>query len=175
MTFNKKLFNKGWAIYFTVLQYVTVVGFTFMVVAVILGATNLPIDISIPTFAVILLFASFVLFPIVSIIKIGYRRNMKWSRITEKNGSIIYDKLAEKMWTAVGHVEEHHIYKITSISSVQQTKRYYIVNGTIEKKVINNGRTLSVDKCNFCKIKNAYTGLKYLKTKCKEATHNVLS
>ena len=32
-----------------------------------------------------------------------------------------YDKLAEKMWTAVGHVEEHHIYTVSQVNSIKLT------------------------------------------------------
>ena len=67
----------------------------FLLVAVMLGArTNL--HLTIPDFMIGPFFVSFVAFPIVSIIKIGYRRLLQKSKLTQTDGMITYDRLAEK-------------------------------------------------------------------------------
>lgn len=66
-----------------------------MVIAVILGATT-DLHITVPSIIVVFFFISFVTFPIVSVIKIGYKRSLKWSKLSTEANVIIYDKLAEK-------------------------------------------------------------------------------
>ena len=67
------------------------------------------------------------------------------------------------MWTAVGHVEEHHLYKIAGVISVQYSRRFYTISGSIQHTIISNGRILSVDNVDLVKIPHAYSGMEHLK------------
>ena len=99
---------------------------------------------------------------IVSVIKIGYKRSLKWSKLSTEANVIIYDKLAEKMWTAVGHVEEHHIYTVSQVNSIKLTKRYFLITGKIHKVIINNDRLLEEKATTTVKIPRAYSNMEGL-------------
>lgn len=159
LSFNKKTFNWGYAFVYTLLQCFFVVGFVAAVCGVVLSSTmevtfTIP-DVVLPVI-VAYLFVSLVGFPLTSIIKKGYKRLIMGSAVTYNGETIIYDKLADCLWTAVGHVEEHHIYTISKIESVTTTKFAYTIKGSIEKVVINNGRKLESKSVSVVKIPNAY-------------------
>lgn len=162
LSFDKKTFNWGYAFVYTILQCIFVVGFVAAVCMVVLsstmGATFTIPDLLLPV-VVAYLFVSLVVFPLVSIIKKGYECLVKGSSVSCDGGTIIYDKLVDRLWTAVGHVEEHHIYTISKIESVTTTKFAYIIKGSIEKVVINNGRKLESKSVSVVKIPNAYANL----------------
>ena len=162
LSFDKKIFNWGYAFLYTLLQYIFVAGFAASVLIVVLSATmgatfTIP-DALLPV-TVAYLFVSIVGFPLVSVIKKGYKRLITGSTITYDDETVIYDKLADHLWTAVGHVEEHHVYTISQIESVTVTKAAYIVKGNIEKVVINNGRKLETKSVSTVKIPNAYANM----------------
>ena len=159
--FNSTVFNRQWAFPFTVMQYASITGFILMVIAVILGATT-DLHITVPSIIVVFFFISFVTFPIVRVIKIGYKRRLKWSKLSTEANVIIYDKLAEKMWTAVGHVEEHHIYTVSQVNSIKLTKRYFLITGKIHKVIINNDRLLEEKETTTVKIPRAYSNMEGL-------------
>lgn len=73
--------------------------------------------------------------------------------------AICYDKLADKLWTAIGEVEEHHLYKIERVNSISKTRFYYIVKGDIEKVIINNGRQLERKNIGSVKIPVAFADM----------------
>lgn len=162
LSFDKKNFNWGYAFMYTLLQYVFVVGFASAVCIVVLSSTmgttfSIP-DVLLPVI-VAYLFVSIVGFPLVSIIKKGYKRLVIGSTVAYDDETIIYDKLADRLWTAVGHVEEHHIYTVSQIESVTSTKFAYVVRGSIEKVVVNNGRKLESKSVSVVRIPNAYANM----------------
>lgn len=162
LSFDKKTFNWGYAFIYTLLQCIFVVGFIAAVCIVVLSSTmratfTIP-DVILPVI-VAYLFVSIVGFPVVSVIKKGYKRLIIGSTVTYDKETIIYDKLADRLWTAVGHVEEHHIYTVSRIDSVTTTKFACVVKGSIEKVVINNGRKLESKSVSVVKIPNAYTNM----------------
>lgn len=161
LNFDKKIFNWGYAYLYTLLQCVSAPGFIAMTCIVVLSAAieepfviPIPEAIFLPTVAYG--FVSFISFPIISVIKVGYKRLVVGSTVTYDHDTITYDKLAEYHWTAVGHVEEHHLYTVSAIDSVTATKFSYVLKGNIEKVVINNGRKLSEKRVSVVKIPNAY-------------------
>lgn len=162
LSFDKKTFNWGYAFMYTLLQCIFVVGFIAAVCIVVLSSTmratfTIP-DVVLPVI-VAYLFVSIVGFPVVSVIKKGYKRLIIGSTVTYDKETIIYDKLADRLWTAVGHVEEHHIYTVSRIDSVTITKFAYVVKGSIEKVVVNNGRKLESKSVSVVKIPNAYANM----------------
>lgn len=160
--FDKKVFNRGYAFIYTLLQYVFVLGFIFAVCIVILSSTtgmSTTIPDSILPLAVGYLIASLIGFPLITVIKMGYKRLVAGSTVTYDGETLIYDKLADKLWTVVGHVEEHHLYTVYRIESVTPTKFSYVVKGDIEKVVINNGRKLNSKNVGIVKIPNAYASM----------------
>lgn len=162
LSFDKKTFNWGYAFMYTLLQCIFVVGFIAAVCIVVLSSTmratfTIP-DVALPVI-VAYLFVSIVGFPVVSVIKKGYKRLIIGSTVTYDKETIIYDKLADRLWTAVGHVEEHHIYTVSRIDSVTTTKFAYVVKGSIEKVVVNNGRKLESKSVSVVKIPNAYANM----------------
>lgn len=159
--FNSKIFNRQAAFPLTVMQYVSITGFIVMVFIVVSGPFT-DSQIPIPSSIAVFFFISFVVFPIVSVMKIGYKRGLKWSKLSTEANVIIYDKLAERMWTAVGHVEEHHIFTVSKINHVRQTRRWLLIMGDIHKVVINNGRTLKKTEVSSVKIPRAYGGMEEL-------------
>lgn len=161
INFDKKIFNWGYAYIYTLLQCIFLPGFIATVCIVVMSATakeafTIPIPEVVFYPVVSYIFISFIGFPIVSVIKVGYRRLVAWSTVTYDDETIIYDKLAEYHWTEVGHVEEHHIYTVSKIDSITTTKFSYVINGSIEKVVLNNGRFLKSKSVRTVKIPNAY-------------------
>lgn len=166
--FDRRTFNLKYAIVFTILQLVLVIGFVAAVITIILGAfTDFHVTIpdAILPFALGYLLTSLVGFPIVSIIKVGYRRSLSWSKLTIDNGIITYDWLAEKEWTAVGSVEEHHIFSIDRIESAEFSLRYLLIRGRVHKKVINNNRLLEEKDISSVKIPRAYANMERIANK----------
>ena len=165
LSIDKKTFNWGYGFIYTLLQCIFVVGFVSAVCIVVLsstmGATFTIPDLLLPV-VVAYLFVSLVGFPLVSLIKKGYERLVKGSSVSCNGGTIIYDKLADSLWTAVGHVEEHQIYTVTKINFVTTTRFFCIVKGNIEKVVVNNGRKLETTSVDTIKIPNAYANLRKL-------------
>ena len=166
LKFNKSVFNKGFAIPYTVLQYVFLGGFAAALLIVVLSA-SVGASITIPDLLLPIvcayLFVSLAGFPIVTVLKAGSKRLVEHSEVTINDNGIVYDRLADKLWTVVGHVEERYIYTASKIDSVDCTRRFCIVKGTIEIVVINNGRTLKTMTANSLKIPKAFDGLERIK------------
>lgn len=163
--FDRKTFNWGCGLVYTLLQYLFVVGFVSMVCSVVMSATmdfKLTIPDSVLPVVVAYLFASIVGFPVVSIIKSGYKRLVEGSAFSYNSKGIVYDKLVSKHWTAVGHVEEHRIYSISKITTVTKSRFSYIIVGEIDECLVNNGRQLKEKKVKSVKIPNAYMGIERL-------------
>lgn len=166
--FDRRTYNLRYAIVFTILQLVLVVGFAAMMIAIVLGAfTDLHVTIpdTVLPFALGYLLTSLVGFPIVSIIKVGYRHSLSWSKLTMDNKVIVYDRLMEKEWTAVGSVEEHHIFSISQIESAEFSLRYLLIRGRVHKKVINNNRLLEEKNISSVKIPRAYANMEEIVSK----------
>lgn len=165
LSFDKKTFNWGYAFIYTLLQYVFVVGFIAAVCIVVLsstiGATFTISDVFLPVI-VAYLFISIVGFPLVSVIKKGYKRLVIGGIVICDGKTIIYDKLADRLWMVIGHTEEHHIYTVSKIDSITKTKLAYVVKGNIEKNVVNNGRILNSKSVSVVKIPNAYADMEKL-------------
>ena len=160
--FDRRTYNLKYALVFTILQFVLVIGFVAAVITIVLGAfTDFTFTIpdAILPFALGYLLTSLVGFPVISIIKVGYRRSLSWSKLTIDNGIITYDWLAEKEWTAVGSVEEHHIFSIDRIESAEFSLRYLLIRGRVHKKVINNNRLLEEKDISSVKIPRAYANM----------------
>ena len=135
--FDKKKYNWGYAFYFSVIQCVLILGFAVALALVVLNAT-LSTSVTIPDFLLpfvaIYLLVSIIGFPLVSIAKIGFRKLIRSSSLDEIDECLVYDRIADRLWTFVGHVTEHHIYRVNEIKSISHTKRFLVIQGVIEKK-----------------------------------------
>ena len=170
LLFDKKVFNQGYGFIYSLLQYVFVLGFILIVTIVVLSSTmnwsiTIP-DMFVP-FIEIYLIASFVGFPLATILKIGYKRLVMGSELSYSDEILRYKKLADKLWTGVGHVEEYHLYTVLHIQSVVTTKRYFIVPGEIEEVIINNNRRLKSNRVDKVKIPKAYADMDFLLKYCQ--------
>lgn len=162
LNFDKKIFNRGCAFIYTLLQYIFVAGFIFTICGIVLNSifgTIFTVPDVLSPFIAVYLIAAIIGFPLITVVKKGYKRLAEGSTLTYDNETLIYDKLADRLWTAVGHVEEHHVYIISQIESVTVTKAAYIIKGSIEKTVINNGRKLETKSVSVVKIPNAYANM----------------
>ena len=137
--FDRRTFNRQWAFPFTVLQYALAVGFILMVIAVILGAVT-DLHITVPTAVVVLLLISFVGFSIVSVIKIGYRRSLQWSKLFGDGEIIVYDQCREKEWSAAGQLECRYVFTICHVDGVKTSRRYLWITGRVQRTEIYNGK-----------------------------------
>lgn len=159
LNFESRLFNRGYAFVYTCLQGIFLIGFLFVTIVLLLPANTITIpDAALPVIYVTIPL-SVVGFPLVTVIKRGYRRLVKESELQVSGTNITYKKLTDKLWTVVGHVEEYHLYSSRRIDKVVVTKRFYVCHGEFEKTVINNGRTLSSDLVNVLKIPRAYESM----------------
>ncbi len=159
LKFDKKVFNSGYAFVYSIMQCVFLIGFLFIVIVLCLPANTFTIPDVVLPLACGYLIASIVGFPVATLLKKGYRRLIVGSSVVFNGKSIIYDKLADKLWTAVGGVEEHHIYNIEKIDSIKKTRFFYVISGNIEKVVINNGRQLEKKNVSEVRIPNAYADM----------------
>lgn len=130
--FDRKVFDNHWAFPFTVLQYIFLIGFVLMCIAVALGAMT-DLHITVPTFVVWLLCISFVGFPIVTIVKVGYSRLLRWSELKERDGRICFDRVVQAEYTAAGRSEEYNIYEVRKLTRTRMTRRYLIIEGDIRR------------------------------------------
>ena len=153
--FDKHIFNRQCALPLTILQFVFIIGFIFIVIAIILGET-IHVYFSIPTFVIIFLFISFIAFPIITVLKMGYRKKLKLSTLSIQNNVIIYNMLITKEWTGAGYNEEHHVFIIHKIDHVKITKRYIETTGKIHLKVIYNNHLLKEKDVPSIKIPRTY-------------------
>lgn len=159
LKFDKNVFNTGYALIYTILQYIFVLGFAFIILVLCLPANTFTIpDILLPI-ACAYLIASIAGFPIAVLVKKGFRRLLSSSKLSFDGNKIYYDKITDKLWTAVGGVEEHHIYNIDNIDSIKKSCFFYVIVGDIEETVINNGRQLEKKSIRCVKIPNAYAGM----------------
>lgn len=154
--FDRKVFDNHWAFPFTVLQYIFLIGFVLMCIAVALGAMT-DLHITVPTFVVWLLCISFVGFPIVTIVKVGYSRLLRWSELKERDGRIYYDRVVRAEYTGMGRVEEYHVYEIRKVTRTRITRRHLIIEGDIRKAVVSWNKTmLFSENISSMKIPRAY-------------------
>lgn len=159
LNFENRLFNRGYAFVYTCLQGILLIGFVFVIIVLILPANTITIPDAVLPVIYVTIPLSLVGFPLVTIIKHGYRRLVKESELRVEGTGITYKKLADKLWTAVGHVEEYHLYSSRRVDNVTVTRRFYVCRGEFEKAVINNGRTLSNDVVKVLKIPRAYESM----------------
>ncbi len=159
LKFDKHIFNKGYAIIYTILQWVFVFGFVFFVSVLCLPANTFTIPDSIMPIVCAYLMSAVAGFPVVTLLKKGYRRLISQSKLAYDSNAIHYDKLADKLWTAVGGVEEHHLYSIERVDSISKSRFYYVVKGEIKKVVVNNGRQLEKKNVSSVKIPNAFANM----------------
>ena len=96
-----------------------------------------------------------------------YKRLVMGSELSYSDEILRYKKLADKLWTGVGHVEEYHLYTVLHIQSVVTTKRYFIVTGEIEEVIINNNRRLKSNRVDKVKIPKAYADMDFLLKYCQ--------
>lgn len=154
--FDRKVFDNHWAFPFTALQYIFLIGFVLMCIAVALGAMTY-LHITVPTFVVWLLCISFVGFPIVTIVKVGYSRLLRWSELKERDGRICFDRVVQAEYTAAGRSEEYNIYEVRKLTSTRMTRRYLIIEGDIRKAVVSWNKTmLFSENISSMKIPRAY-------------------
>lgn len=160
--FDRKVFDNQWAFPFTVLQYTFLIGFVLMCIAVALGAIT-DIHVTVPTPVAWLLCISFVGFPIVTVVKVGYSRLLRWSELKERDGRICYDRVVQAEYTATGRSEEYNIYEVRKLTSTRMTKRYLIIEGDIRKAVVSfDEKMVFSEIISSVKIPRAYEDMELL-------------
>lgn len=154
--FDRKVFDNHWAFPFTVLQYIFLIGFVLMCIAVALGGMT-DLHITVPTFVVWLLLISVAGFPLVTLVKEEYSRLLRWSELKERDGRIYYDRVVQAEYTAAGRSEEYNIYEVRKLTSTRMTRRYLIIEGDIRKAVVSWNKTmLFSENISSMKIPRAY-------------------
>lgn len=160
--FDRKVFDNHWAFPFTVLQYIFLIGFVLMCIAVALGAMT-DLHITVPTFVVWLLCISFVGFPIVTIVKVGYSRLLRWSELKEHDGRICFDRVVQAEYTAAGRSEEYNIYEVRKLTRTRMTRRYLIIEGDIRRAVVSfDEKMVFSEIISSVKIPRAYEDMERL-------------
>lgn len=145
-------------------------GFILIVTIVVLSSTmnwSITIPDMFALFIAVYLISSFVGFPLATILKVGYRRLVAESDLSYDGKILRYKKLTDKLWTAVEHVKEYHLYTVLHIKSVTTTRRYFIITEEIEKTMINNNRILDSIKVDRVKIPKAYVGMDFSLQYCR--------
>lgn len=154
--FEREVFDKQWAIFLTAFQYAFAIGFVLSGMALALDAATI-LHIPAPKFFVWLLLISVVGFPIVSLVKEGYSRLLRWSELKERDGRIYYDRVVRAKYTGMGRVEEYHVYEIRKVTSTRTTRRHLIIEGDIRKAVVSWNKTmLFSENISSMKIPRAY-------------------
>lgn len=154
--FEREVFDKQWAIFLTAFQYAFAIGFALAGMALALDAATI-LHIPAPKFFVWLLLISFVGFPIVTIVKVGYSRLLRWSELKERDGRICFDRVVQAEYTAAGRSEEYNIYEVRKLTSTRMTRRYLIIEGDIRKAVVSWNKTmLFSENISSMKIPRAY-------------------
>lgn len=98
----------------------------------------------------------FVGFPLSLCLYKGMKNLYVKSNLNIKDKKIIYDKQAAFEWSAVGLIDEKHIFSVEKVDSFKITNRWIKIEGNIEKTVINKNRHLSTKNVNSVKIARAY-------------------
>lgn len=159
LAFDNKEYGKGYALPMTCLQIPLAVGFLFVIVVLVMPANTFTIPDAVLPLAYIAIPVSFVGFPLVTVIKHGYRKLLRESELTVSKEKLIYRRMVDEFWTILGHVQEFHIYESFDIERVSVSKRYYTCYGSFGKKVVNNGRELKSEDVTELKIPRAYSSM----------------
>lgn len=162
LEFNNKEYGTGYALPFTCVQIVLSVGFVYVIAILMLPANTFTIpDVALPIDYIVIPI-SFFGFPLVTVIKHGYRKLLRESELTVSKDKLIYRRMVDKFWTILGHVQEFHVYESFDIERVSVSKRYYTCYGSFSKKVVNNGRELNSEDVTELKIPRAYSSMERL-------------
>ncbi len=159
LQFNKKRFNEGYAIYYTIGQAFFIIGFLFIVLVLILPANTFSIPDELSAVVCGYLICSIAGFPILTIVKIGKKRLLVDSELKISKKKLYYNMIKERICPSLGGVEERYIFQVDSIVSVKVTRRYYCVTGEISMEIINNGRLLEKKNITMVRIPNSYEGI----------------
>lgn len=167
LEFDKKIFNAGYGLVYTVLQYVFSLGFLAAILIVMLSAL-LQIKLTMPDailpIVIAYLFVALIGFPLASILKCGARRLLWESELELNPDTIIYSKMVDKLWTAAGRMVGHHVYIASEVISVKSSKFSYTISGKIELTVLHNGKVLKHETVSSMKIPKAYKNMERMMT-----------
>lgn len=165
LSFDKKVFNRGYGFVYTVLQYVFLVGFTGAACMILLNtlfSTTFMIPEAVLPVAVVYIMASVIGFPVVLALKFGARRAIRESTLMFKDGTLIYDRMSERLITLAGYMEERQVYTVIRTETVIPKRCNYVIKGIIEKTSFHNGEILEKKTVDTVKIPNAYIGMERL-------------
>lgn len=160
--FSKEIYKKHNGKIFIILS-----GITFVFFLIIIWAIFSPNPIEYPKFLEkyaevlsmtigFLAMIGFVGFPLSLCLYKGMKNLYVKSTLDIKDKKIIYDKQSSFEWSAVGLIDEKHIFSVDKIESFKITNRWIKINGDIEKTVINKKRHLSTKTVNSVKIARAF-------------------
>lgn len=159
LVFDNREYSRGYGFPFTCFQIILGIGFLILLLILIMPANTFTIpDAVLPLFYVIIP-VSFVGFPLVTVIKHGYRKLLRESELNVSVGGVAYKRMVDKLWTVVGHVQEFNVYETNCIERVEVSRRYYTCYGSFCKEVINNGRRLSSQQVTELRIPRAYSAM----------------
>lgn len=157
--FSKEVYKKHNGKVYYILSIITLICFIYGVSIVIRSIFNIPLLIEFGDFAMIVGFIciiGIVGYPLVLSLNKGMKNLYVKSELKIEENKIIYIKQAEYHWTAVGHVDEKHYYTINTIKSYNILGRWIIINGDIDKEVVNNNRSFGKQKISSVKIARAF-------------------
>lgn len=159
LEFDKKIFIRRYAIYYSLAQCFFLPGFLFIIAAILLPVKPLSLPSAIATVFGVYSMSSFVGFPLITIVKKGMKTLVSNSKVELDENKIYYDRLKERISPLSNGIEEWYIYRGEKITSIQEKRRYYYVTGDIHLKIINNRRVLKKKVITKMKIPNAYRGM----------------
>ena len=160
--FSKEVYKKHNGKIFLILA-----GITFVFFLIIIWAIFSPNPIEYPKFLEqyaeilsmtlgFLAMIGFVGFPLSLCLYKGMKNLYVKSTLYIKDKKIVYDKQAEFEWSAVGQIDEKHIFSVNKIDKYEITNRWIKIEGNIEKTVINKKRHLNTKNINSVKIARAF-------------------
>lgn len=163
LDFDNKEYGTGYALPLTCVQIVLAVGFLFVIAILILPANTFSFPDAALPLAYIIIPISFIGFPLVTVIKHGYRKLLCESELIVSEDKLTYKKMVDKLWTIVGHIQEFNVYESFHIDRVEVSRRFYTCYGSFNKEVINNGRKLNSEEITVLKIPRAYSAMERIK------------
>lgn len=159
LEYNKDIFENNYAKILCILQKIFIVGFVVFFLTVLVAVLNINITIpdGVNNLVAVYLLISIFGFPIIYFVKMGQERLLKGSNLAiEKNGTIVYERLTEQLWTIFGYTQEYKNYRIIAVERVVYGKLNYIIYGEIEYHRIYGGKIVDEDKVTVVKIPIAY-------------------
>jgi len=157
--FSNEIYKKKNGYLFVIMSIITSILFLFGIFTVVCGALGYQLSINndyLPMLFGWLCIIGIIGFPFSLALYRGMKNLYVKSTLKLEDDKIIYDKQASYEWTAVGHVNEKHVFIIKKIDNFNISNRWIKVYGKIEKTVINNNKQLEKKEVSYVKIARSF-------------------